>query len=106
MSDIRVLLMTAPTAQAAGTIVDMLVGERLIACGNITTSMSSIYRWQGNIERAEEVLVIMKTTAALLERVTRRIGELHPYELPEVLALDVVGGSAAYNAWVRESVRS
>ncbi|HUP87885.1 MAG TPA: divalent-cation tolerance protein CutA [Longimicrobiales bacterium] len=106
MNDIRVVLMTAPTAQAAGGIVDMLVGEHLIACGNITTSISSIYRWQGNIERADEVLVIMKTTAALLDALTKRIGELHPYEVPEVLALDVVGGNAAYSAWVRESVRS
>ena len=106
MSDIRIVLMTVPTAQAAGSIVDQLVGEQLIACGNITTSISSIYRWQGNIERADEVLVIMKTTAALMETLTKRIGELHPYDVPEVLALDVVGGNEAYNAWVRESVRS
>lgn len=104
MSDVRVLLMTAPSLAVAETIVDTLVAEKLIACGNITLPIASIYRWQGQIERADEVLVIMKTVEQALERVLQRASELHPYAVPEVLAMSVDAGIAPYMKWVRESV--
>ncbi|MGQ0561747.1 MAG: divalent-cation tolerance protein CutA [Gemmatimonadota bacterium] len=100
----RVLLMTAPNAQVAESIVGSLVAERLIACGNITVPVVSIYRWQGETERASEVLVIMKTTEAVVARVAERVAELHPYEVPEVLSLGVLEGHAPYLGWVRDSV--
>lgn len=103
VTQIRVLLTTAPSAEVAEAIVNALVAERLIACGNITMPIKSIYRWQGEIERAAEVLVIMKTTVDRVERVTRRIVELHPYEVPEVLSLPVDGGHAPYLKWVEDS---
>lgn len=104
MSDVRVLLMTAPSRAAAETIVDSLVAEKLIACGNITLPIASIYRWQGEIERADEVLVIMKTVERAVERALRRASELHPYDAPELLAITVDAGSAPYMDWVRASV--
>jgi periplasmic divalent cation tolerance protein len=103
VTGVRVLLMTAPSAQVAEEIVSSLVNERLIACGNITVPVS-IYRWQGALERANEVLVIMKTLETAVAEVTRRIGELHPYEVPEVLSLQVSAGNQAYLSWVDESV--
>jgi periplasmic divalent cation tolerance protein len=99
-------LITTPDRELAESIVDRLVGERLIACGNISASVTSIYRWQGEIERADEVLVIMKTTEALATRVTERVRELHSYEVPEVLFFPVTNGNAAYVLWVRDSVKS
>lgn len=99
----RVLLTTAPSADVAEAIVATLVTEKLIACGNITAPMTSIYRWQGEIERAAEVLVIMKTTLDRVERVIQRVVELHPYEIPEVLSLPVDGGHAPYLKWVEDS---
>ena len=104
MSDIRILVMTAPSAETAESIVTTLVGEGLIACGNIALPVRSIYRWQGATERASEVLVIMKTTDAAVPSVMRRISELHPYEVPEVLSLPVLTGYEPYLSWVRESV--
>ena len=97
-------MVTTPDRALADELVDRLVGERLIACGNITASVTSIYRWQGAIERADEVLVIMKTTEALAARVVARVRELHSYEVPEVLFFPVTTANDAYIEWVRESV--
>lgn len=104
MTDVRVLLATAPSAEIAESMVAALIAEQLIACGNITVPMTSIYRWAGETERSGEVLVIIKTVAAAVEAVTRRIVELHPYEVPEVLTLPVLAGHEPYLSWVRESV--
>lgn len=104
MSDIRVLLMTAPSRAVAEMIVDSLVAEKMIACGNITLPVASIYRWQGQVERADEVLVIMKTVEESVQRVLNRASELHPYDVPELLAITVDAGSAPYMNWVRESI--
>jgi len=102
---VRVVLMTAPSAQVAEAIVGTLVEEQLIACGNITMPIASVYRWQGAIERAEEILVIIKTTEDVVPQVVRRISELHPYDVAEVLSLPVDLGNARYLDWVRESVK-
>jgi periplasmic divalent cation tolerance protein len=95
-TDVVVGIITTPDQATAEAIVDRLVGERLIACGNISASVTSIYRWQGTIERADEVLIIMKTTEALAARVVGRVRELHSYEVPEVLFFPVTNGNDAY----------
>ena len=104
----RVLIgfMTTPDAATAEQIVDQLVHEGLIACGNISAGIASIYRWQGAVERADEVLVIMKTTEARAAQVIARVNELHPYDVPEVLFFPVTSGNDAYVQWVRDSVVS
>jgi periplasmic divalent cation tolerance protein len=104
LSDVHVVLMTAPSAEIAESIVSKLVDERLIACGNITTPVTSIYMWQGVSERSAEVLVLLKTPGHALERVTERIAQLHPYDVPEVIALPVSHGLPAYLDWVQQSV--
>ena len=106
MKSVTVGLLTTPDALTAESIVSALVGERLIACGNIAGALDSIYRWQGAVERAGEVLVIMKTTTELVERVAARVLELHPYDVPEIIFLPVGHGSESYLQWVRESVVS
>jgi periplasmic divalent cation tolerance protein len=99
-----VVLVTAPDVEEAARIGRALVEERLVACANIMPRLRSIYRWQDAIHDDAEVLVIIKTTATRLERLTARVIELHPYDTPEVLALPVAGGSEAYLDWLRQQV--
>lgn len=106
MSGIVVGMMTTPDHATAERIVGALLEQKLIACGNIAGAVDSSYRWQGEIERADEVLVILKTTESLADRVIDQVGRLHPYDVPEVLFFTVSNGHAPYLAWVRESVAS
>lgn len=94
-----VVLVTCPE-EAADGLVTALVEERLAACGNIVRGVESIYRWQGALERSQECLIILKTTAAEVGRLIERLPGLHPYEVPEILALPVVAGHAGYLEWV------
>jgi periplasmic divalent cation tolerance protein len=100
----RVALLTAPDLAVAERLVQALVEERVIACGNIVPALISIYRWQGSMERSGEVLIIVKTTAAEVPRLLERVPELHPYEVPEVLVLPVEAGYGPYLSWVGENV--
>lgn len=103
-TDVRVLLVTAPE-EAAEELVRALVEEHLVACGNVVPGLVSIFRWEGGVERSTEVLLMLKTRRDRVEELTERIAELHPYDVPEVLALPVSEGSAPYLEWVlRETV--
>lgn len=103
-SGIVVGFVTAPDRAVAEKIVDTLVQEQLIACGNIANGVFSIYRWQGAVERADEILIILKTTEQAAAEVVGRIRDLHPYDVPEVLFFPVTIGYEAYMQWVRDSV--
>ncbi len=96
----KVVLSTAASVAQAEPIARALIEERLAACVNIVGPVRSIYRWQGRIERDREVMMVIKTRAALLKRLERRVRELHPYEVPELLVLDVASGSAPYLDWL------
>lgn len=96
------LLTTLASEDDAERLVRSLVEERLIACGNVVPGITSIYRWQGAVEREAEVLVLMKTTGMRVEAALERASDLHPYELPELLTVTVDGGTAPYRRWVRE----
>lgn len=100
----RVVLVTTPDVGVAESLVRRLVEEGVVACGSILPGMTSIYRWQGEVEHEEEALVVFKTTAAGAERLVRRVPELHPYDVPEVLVLPVEGGHAPYLAWLAQNV--
>jgi len=97
---------TCPDLESAQRIADMLVEERLAACASVLPGLRSVYRWQGAIERADEVLLLIKTTRERIEPLTARVASLHPYELPEVVAVEVAGGLAAYLDWVEEQTRT
>ena len=95
-----VMLSTAGARDEAERIARALVDERLAACVNVVAPITSIYRWKGAVERAEEVLLVVKTRTALTARVATRIRELHSYELPEAIVLPIDGGAADYLAWI------
>ncbi len=100
MTDAIVVLVTAPTAEQAASLARALVGERLAACGNVVPGIRSIYRWEGKVQDEEEALLVLKTTRARFDALRERVLALHPYQVPEVLALPVEAGSAAYLAWI------
>ncbi len=104
MPEHKLILSTAGSKEEAAKIADTLVGERLAACVNIIGPIDSVYRWQGNAERAQEFLFLIKTTSALSQRAQTRIRELHSYELPEAIEISISGGSAEYLSWISESV--
>lgn len=104
-SGVCVVLVTGPDRDALLALGRSLVRERLAACANVLGDVTSVYRWAGEVEEADEALAILKTTGARLEALTARVRELHPYDEPEVVAVPVVGGSPSYLAWVADGVR-
>jgi periplasmic divalent cation tolerance protein len=103
-ADVRLVLSTLPNAEVAASIARTLFEERLCACVNILPAIRSIYRWQGTVHDEPEVLALIKTTAERYDALAARLRALHPYEVPEILALDVAAGAASYLAWVGEQV--
>jgi periplasmic divalent cation tolerance protein len=98
MTDVVVVLSTLPDDPAAERIVRTLVDEKLAACVNLFSPMTSVYRWKGAVESSTERQVLIKTSRALVAALQRRLKELHPYELPEFLVVDV-DGSPEYLRW-------
>jgi len=103
MSDHIAVLITAPNEDEAASIARALVGERLAACANIIRGVRSIYRWEGEVQDDPEVLMVIKTRRELFEKLEKRVLELHTYDVPEVIALDIAEGSGPYLAWLRQS---
>ena len=103
MSNARIVLTTAGSPEEARKIAHALVERRLAACVNIVPQIESIYRWQQKIETATEWLLLIKTQAESFERIRAAIKELHSYELPECVMLDVAAGSQEYLAWIAEN---
>jgi len=102
-SRIVVVFVTCPNRRAAERIGRTLVEEHLAACANILQGLTSIYRWEGKVCRDPEVLVLLKTRRSRFPALARRVRELHPYSVPEIVALPVALGSPAYLAWVAAS---
>lgn len=99
-NQIRSLYLTFPNADSALSIAQKLVDERLVACVNVLPRATSVYRWEGNTLSEEEVVAFAKTTADRVAAVVSRVEELHPYDVPCVVALKVTEGSGAYLDWI------
>lgn len=102
---ILVVLVTCPTKRVALHLSREILKERLAACVNICPGVTSSFWWQGKIDRCKENLLIAKTTQKRFKQLCARINKLHPYDMPEVIAIPVVMGSEAYIGWVVDSVR-
>lgn len=100
--DLILVLTNLPDRDAATRLARVLVETRAAACVNILAACASVYRWQGGIENAEEVPLLIKTRAALYPQVEQTIREHHPYELPEIVSVPVIAGCPAYLQWVAD----
>jgi periplasmic divalent cation tolerance protein len=99
-SEVRVVLSTVADADAAARLARQLLDERLIACANLVPGITSIYRWEGEVQTEGEVLMIFKTQDGTLDRLILRLQEIHPYQVPEVVCLASNFTSAPYARWI------
>jgi periplasmic divalent cation tolerance protein len=103
MSHELIVFVTTPNNGEAARIANALVSERLAACVNIVAAVESIYRWEGEVTRDSEALMIIKTTDERYAEVERRVRQLHSYSTPEVVAIRIERGSEQYLNWLRDS---
>lgn len=103
--DVVIVTTTWPTEADAARAAETVVAERLAACAQVTGPIRSVFRWEGKVDRATEWYCHLKTTAERYPALEARLRALHPYEVPEIVAVPVVAGRAGYLAWVREQVR-
>ncbi|MCA9583178.1 MAG: divalent-cation tolerance protein CutA [Myxococcales bacterium] len=103
--EVTVLLCSAPDRATAEHLATGLLERRLIACVNLIDQVTSVYRWEGKVETAQEVQLVIKTTAERAEAAQAWIVKNHPYDVPEVLALPVTAGHPAYLTWVSNETR-
>jgi len=104
MTDKVVVLVTAGSAEEGRRIGRALVDQQLAACVNVSSPVRSLYRWKGKVADDQEVLLVIKTSRELFDRVRREVERLHSYQVPEVLCLPVIDGAPNYLNWLAESV--
>jgi len=103
---LQTVYFTAVSHEAAVTIAKVLVQERLVACANVVDGVTSIYRWDGALQKDPEAVVFAKTTAELAEPAIQRVQDLHEYDCPCVVAWDIASTSDAYEKWIRSETSS
>ena len=104
MSEQLVVLMTAGSQEEADRVAHALVAEMLAACVNVIPAVTSIYRWEGEVQRDQEWLLVAKSRRDVLDDLVRRVQALHSYDVPEIIALPLAGGSDAYLRWIDREV--
>ena len=104
-TDFVLVLTTLPASADAAGLAARLVEERLAACVNVLPPMESVYRWKARIERDTERQLVIKTAADRVDALSARIHALHPYDVPELLVLPILNGSASYLGWITDSTR-
>lgn len=100
-----VLIITTPTNEEAQRISRALLEQRKVACVNIVPRVSSLFWWQGKIDSARESLLIVKTTASQLNELVTLVKEIHSYDVPEIVAMPIVGGNQDYLEWIGKEVK-
>jgi len=106
MTEYVVIFVTVASQQDGERIAERLVGEHLAACVNIVGPMRSIYYWDGQVQRDQELLLIIKTRAALFGEIEAQVKHLHPYQTPEIIALPIRAGADAYLSWLASATRA
>jgi len=101
-TDAVVLLTTVATADEGATLVRALLDRRLIACGTLLPAARSLYRWEGKIADEQETVILLKTRSAVVHAIEAAFAELHPYKVPELLALEVRWGLEKYVQWIND----
>lgn len=103
-TEFLVIYCTCPDRSVADLIATAVIEKRLAACVNVMPDITSVYRWQGQVRRDAELLLIIKTHYSMYATLEARIRELHPYEVPEIIALPIVQGARSYLDWITNSV--
>jgi len=106
VEDVIVVMVTVPSADKGAEIGRALVAERLCACVNVLPGLRSIYRWEGQVTEDAEALCLIKTRRSLFEPLRDRVLALHPYSVPEIVALDITQGSAPYLRWIVDATQA
>ena len=106
MTPVIVVLVTVGSEREAETIATALLEERLAACVNVTSPVRSLYRWEGRIADDQEWQMVIKTQARLFEALAARVRALHSYDVPEIIALPVLAGTADYVDWIQNETKS
>jgi len=99
-----IVIVTCPDAKTARRIVSSVIRKRLAACVNIVKGVKSVYRWKGKGEETSEELLLIKSSRRLLNKITRDVRQNHPYQIPEIVALPIIGGSREYLRWLTEEI--
>ncbi len=102
--EVLVVFSTFPSEDKAAEVARVLVAERLVACVNIVPAIKSIYRWQGAVQEDAETLAILKTSREQFDAMAERLAALHPYDVPELIAMPITTGLGPYLAWVTSNV--
>lgn len=105
MSDLCVVLCTCPDKSSARDIACKVVEKEKAACVNIISGMVSVYRWEGRVQQSSECQLVMKTTHSALESLKKLVFDLHPYDVPEWIVVDVSDTSPDYGNWIRSTVK-
>jgi periplasmic divalent cation tolerance protein len=101
-----IVLVTCPDKESANNIASSLIEKKLVACVNTINNVESIFRWKGKIEKSSENLLIIKSKKRLLKKLIADVQQNHPYQLPEILALPIIGGSKAYIDWLNNETQT
>jgi periplasmic divalent cation tolerance protein len=102
----QIVLCTVPDQDTAEDIANILIADKLAACVNIIPGITSVYRWEDRIEQAEELILVIKTRETVYEALQAKIVDLHPYELPEIIAVPIQNGLPAYLSWLAQSLET
>lgn len=102
----QIVICNCPNTQTAEHIADQLVKTKVAACVNILPSMTSIYQWQAEIHHDNEVMMLIKSKASLFAELEQTITELHPYEVVEIIALNIQQGNELYLNWINDTVKN
>lgn len=105
MSPFAVVLVTTSSREEAEKIAEALLQAKLVACCNIVSNVSSLYWWQGKIEKSAEVLMLIKTRQDRFPEISKTVKSLHSYSVPEIIMLPIIAGDDAYTAWIESSLK-
>ena len=106
MADVLIVLITADSKKTSKAIIKLLLEKRLAACVQETAQVNSAYWWKGGIRKSREIPLVIKTIKQHLNTIIKEVKKIHPYEVPEIISVNISGGSADYIKWIKKETKS